>query len=1090
MQDAPEPEEGAPREALPRIPGYLIEGVLGRGGSSVVYRARQRSVDRAVALKVLHLDATRRTSTVKRLRREARLMAMLDHPAIVSAFDVGESPDGWWMAMELIEGQPLSEHLRRGGPMGEAEAVELFSQLAAALQHAHEAGVIHRDVKPANVILTASGEPRLVDLGLARSEDEPQLTRLGATMGTPHYVSPEQARNPADVDPRSDVYSLAATMHHALCGEPPFPGESPAEVLASVLHDPLSDPRETHPGVSKGMSLVLRKALSKDPMRRHASARELAMDLKLLMRGKRPRVQTARLEPLEGSERRRTPYAFAALALALIGAAYTLGGSEAEITVEPVSAVKTALESLEEEWRGGELSLREGMSQHASVAVGAREVVAHERLGVELRGKLDGALSTLRMEADAARAKHLLGGRYEEARESAGADFDSAVQGATGFQVAALPDVLAESISRWRARAEAEVEEALSKAYREAGAELRRWAERTLWPKVRERTRMRDFVAAQAALAQELSSYLERASVRSSGLEIELLEETVGWRAAEETRQRLSYELDKSWRELNEELTVDLKRASEEALRRLESGDTSEASLELEAWAREHFSSSGLLLDDLPEGFSSKAADVLEVRLEGLVEREVELAMRRELEAMQRLDEGASPYLEERKYSALARWLREERETATPSVQSFIDLRLEEAALLELLMEDARAAVLEGVASEISLREGGSKIASQVRLEGDPVFERFWVSIAPGSERAWRLGGPRSAEDGVRRVSRVSLEGLSGRDAPCLEIAFLRLAEGDLQAAGECYAALDAAEAATRLGDELGVRLKPLLARESSEERERRARAERWVQTHELEQLMEGSPKKSLKMIETFLRNYADALDAERLTEVRGWRAALEEVTAPSTLDDFEQTFGPDELSFPRRGRVEIRQRFDSLEEGAWSMGSWTPQGLGWQAPLQPGVKELVAAKAPTLLLRDPFELEAGPVEVEVELEVPLDARARLVVVSAIGFHCALVTEAGGGGRLVAGSRDLSRVIERAMSAEGEAFGGLLPGERYSLRMRANQSRGTLTVSLDGAERVRIEDLSPKDRARSTSVSLRSLEPLLLLGVRVEAGRR
>ncbi|MCH2107029.1 MAG: hypothetical protein MK291_10340 [Planctomycetes bacterium] len=316
------------------------------------------------------------------------------------------------------------------------------------------------------------------------------------------------------------------------------------------------------------------------------------------------------------------------------------------------------------------------------------------------------------------------------------------------------------------------------------------------------------------------------------------------------------------------------------------------------------------------------------------------------------------------------------------------------------------------------------------------------------------------------------------------------MVEGDLQAAAECYEALGAAEASTRLGDELGARLRPLLARESSEERERRAQAERWVQTHELAQLMEGSPKKSLKMVEAFLRDYGEALDVESLAKVRGWRAALEEVTAPSTLEDFERTFAADEASFPRRGRVELTQRFDSLEEGAWSIGSWTAQGLGWQAPLHAGVEELIAAKAPTLLLRDPFELEAGPVEVEVELEVPLDARARLVVVSAIGFHCALVTEAGGGGRLVAGSRDLGRVIERAMSGAGEEFDGLLPGERYSLKMRANQSRGTLTVSLDGEERVRIEDLSPKDRARSTSVSLRSLEPLLLSGVRIEAGRR
>ncbi|MCH2107529.1 MAG: serine/threonine protein kinase, partial [Planctomycetes bacterium] len=549
MQDRPEPGGGARREVLPRISGYLIEGVLGRGGSSVVYRARQRSVDRLVALKVLHPEATRRQSTVKRLRREARLMAMLDHPNIVSAFDVGESPDGWWMAMELIEGQPLSERLRRGGPMGEAEAIALFLPLADALQHAHEAGVIHRDVKPANVILTAAGEPRLVDLGLARSEDEPQLTRLGATMGTPHYVSPEQARNPADVDSRSDVYSLAATMHDALCGAPPFPGESPAEVLASVLHDPLSDPREAHAGVSRGMSLVLRKALSKDPARRHASARELGMDLKLLMKGKRPRVHVAKLEPLEGQGRSKAPLWVAAIALVVTAGAFALRDPGGVTTAEPALVVKTELQLLEEGWQSGALGLREAITQHASVAVGAREVATHERLRAELESKLEGVISTLRVEADALRRTLLLEGRFEEARAATGAGFDLAVSRETGYATAELPEGRGASILRWRERAQAEVDGALATSYREAGAELRRWAERSLWPTVREQTRSRDFVAAQSALASDLSSYLERAGVRAAGLEVDRLRETVGWRAAEEPRQRLSYELDRSWRE-------------------------------------------------------------------------------------------------------------------------------------------------------------------------------------------------------------------------------------------------------------------------------------------------------------------------------------------------------------------------------------------------------------------------------------------------------------------------------------------------------------------------------------------------------------
>ena len=185
-----------------------------------------------------------------------------------------------------------------------------------------------------------------------------------------------------------------------------------------------------------------------------------------------------------------------------------------------------------------------------------------------------------------------------------------------------------------------------------------------------------------------------------------------------------------------------------------------------------------------------------------------------------------------------------------------------------------------------------------------------------------------------------------------------------------------------------------------------------------------------------------------------------------------------------------MRQRFEAEDKGAWDMGEWIALGVGWLAPRMSGVAEVLSAKSPTLLLRDPFALGAGPVEVEFEIKVPEDSQARLVVVSALGFHCALVTGDAALGRVLAGSRDLEGVVARAIGGEGEAFFGLRPGERHIVTMRANQVRGTLTVSVDGEECLRIEDLSPKDRARSTSISLRSLEPLVLLGVRIEANRR
>ena len=181
------------------------------------------------------------------------------------------------------------------------------------------------------------------------------------------------------------------------------------------------------------------------------------------------------------------------------------------------------------------------------------------------------------------------------------------------------------------------------------------------------------------------------------------------------------------------------------------------------------------------------------------------------------------------------------------------------------------------------------------------------------------------------------------------------------------------------------------------------------------------------------LRDYGASLDDERRERVRIWRDKLERESTPSTVREFESEFGADTTRFLRRGRVELSQRFEAASEGAWEAGEWIALGVGWQAPLLAGVEQVLSAKAPTLLLRDPFDLEAGPVEVVFEVEVPQDARARLVVMSALGFHCAFVTGEAATGRVVAESRDLEGVVKRAIEGGGggvsrAASGGESPG--------------------------------------------------------------
>jgi len=1103
MRGQPEPRGTEQRVELPKIAGYRIEGVLGRGGSSVVYRARQLSVDRVVALKVLHLSATKNESTVKRLRREARLMAMLDHPNIISAYDVGESTDGWWMSMELVEGQALSERLRRGGPLTEEEAIQFFVRLSDALQHAHEAGVIHRDVKPANILITPEGEPRLVDLGLARSEDEPQLTRVGSIMGTPHYVSPEQARNPASVDARSDVYSLAATLHDALCGAPPFPGESPAEVFASVLHDTLRDPRELHPGVSKGMSLVMRKALSKDPNRRHSSSREFAADLRLLGEGRMPRIQAKHLEPVVGHGRVQTRYVVVALFLAVLGVSLAVRGLGTKEQVTEVAATQTDYGRFEERWRGGELVLAEAMAMRASVIPSLKERTRYERLRVELDRELETRLFKLRSQVDASRSLLLLDRRFEEARSALDEEFTAALIGSTGFAPTSLPYPHGTVTAHWREREHEKIDEAVVELHAESAQDLGLWCDQELWRRVGELKLAGEFDEAKKMLEMDLVDHLEEAGVRADGLDLELLRaawsvdaESTWIGAAEDQQKQESYKLDEAWDDLDERLSKAVHDEYMKANRRLQREEVLAVSDDFHAWASEHFLAAGLDLAAMPTRFFSEAAGEFATKMKTLKKREIDLRRKRDQATIERLKDESQMLLRERRYVQLIDWWSERERDETPVVVEFISLKVAETRLLVDLLDDARSRVVEGVESPIVLMEDGSKLVSTIRLEGDPVYERFWVTIAPGLERAWRLGGPPEVVRGVQRVSRRSLELLAGRVEPCLEVAFLRLVEGDVTGSNKCYRALDAGEASTKLGDELATRLGFLLAVESLSEDKRRDWARNWADEF-LTQREEGDSSMSeegqsnaIREVDTFMSEFGAFLDPKRRDDVLEERGKLWEESKPSTAQKFEQEFRADTTRFPRRGRVELSQRFDEAVEGAWDAGEWVALGAGWQAPRLAGVEEVLYAKAPTLLLRDPFDLEAGLAEVEFEIEVPQDARARLVVMSALGFHCAFVTDDEATGRVVAKSRDLEGVVRRALEGGGEEFPGLRPGESHRVMLRVNQARGTMSVLFDGEQCVRIADLSPKDRPRSTSVSLRSLEPLLLIGVRIEAGRR
>lgn len=314
---APEPTGADETTALPETFGrYRVLRRLGRGGMGTVYLAHDTQLDRAVALKVPRLG-TDDSGLRARFEREARAAAALDHPHLCPVFDVGEIGGVPYLTMPFVEGEALDDRLRRAGPLPLREAAGLAARLARALAAAHRAGVVHRDVKPANVLLRPDGAPVVVDFGLARrlAAADPRLTVPGAVLCTPAYASPEQLGGRVDeAGPASDIYSLGALLYEMLAGLPPYQG-SPEQVWAQVLTGPPAPPSRRRPAIDPRLEEICLIALAKEPSDRFASMDEFADALERYLSGD---VTAVHRQPVAKPALRRPWVWGAAAVLALV----------------------------------------------------------------------------------------------------------------------------------------------------------------------------------------------------------------------------------------------------------------------------------------------------------------------------------------------------------------------------------------------------------------------------------------------------------------------------------------------------------------------------------------------------------------------------------------------------------------------------------------------------------------------------------------------------------------------------------------------------------------------------------------------------
>lgn len=464
-----------------RIAGYRVEAILGTGGTSTVHLATQLSVDRKVALKVFPVGAGRDAAqAVARLTREAKLLARLDHENVVRCFDFGAA-DGWFfIALELVEGESLKQRLDRGR-LPEADAIAIAQQVLLGLAHAHAHHIVHRDVKPGNILLARDGRVKLTDFGLARGEVDMELTRAGTTVGTPQYLSPEQARNPRQADYRSDLYSLGATLYHMMTGRPPHVGESLAEVLTHILFSAPTPPAALNPKISPSFSRIIARLMAKDWRLRYSSAPEVIADLRAITPGANnptagagvpaPALGMSWEEAFAGPARTRAaPLRWALWAGAATVVALSLGiavvalwpdrGDEGGGEPAPASALDLAgLESGSLSPVAAWVRVRAAEAEGAPVDQEKQRVIAkiQERVSLAASGARDAALTDLRS------------GRVDGVVGAFRVRFDAAVASSFGVTVDELDPGLVAIVSLPMTEAQKDVEEAAAKLTRAIG---------------------------------------------------------------------------------------------------------------------------------------------------------------------------------------------------------------------------------------------------------------------------------------------------------------------------------------------------------------------------------------------------------------------------------------------------------------------------------------------------------------------------------------------------------------------------------------------------------------------------------------------
>ena len=1095
--------------SLPRIPGYRLESVIGRGGTGVVYRARQLTVEREVALKVLHPELAGKTRTISRLRREARTTARLAHPHIVSAIDMGEVDGHWWYAMELVDGPSLALRLRQEGRLGEREALRLFIPLCEALVHTFEHGVVHRDIKPGNILIDRAGGARLADLGLAFADDDPLLTTSEGTLGTPHYISPEQARDPIQVDIRSDIWSFGATLFHAVCGRPPFAGESTAEVLSGVLYAPVADPRRLEPDLSRGLEFVLRKCLARVPSRRYQTPSELLADLERVRERRRPKVREGSLDPVEGRASPWIPWITGVVVLVAAGLTIWLFGvrpwraQDGVAPYEPLEAVVRALDDPRGDGFGVQRArLRELIAEIERIYA---VPIDHDLRWRETRDRLlqlrESVLAEIQAQTAARLQTELEQSDHVGAREVLGTELNGRVLERTGYSLEHLPEG---QFKGWLDASLQRVRLGLDEDKKELARQLEQHIEESLVPAVAAKRAAQRWRDAYALLDQDVDELVAATRFDARGFPPAELEEVLSPVVARLDRER--QELREAWAVLDAALHAEVVELAEELEADLLAGE-----LELRAadvLGNRFFaelSERQLPPDQMPEGlpFATEARHELERRTRELAALQAQLkgadaseGLEVLLAVAEWLDESASrEYWARRDYRGLEtlwenyrvqlRQATEGEENAwSARLEDFIEVRIEEARYLEALLDRAAEGVRERNNQEYVIRIKSIGESGVIHATSDPRTGFFLVLPRRGEGGADEPdeGSERIALD-LRELPAVEVELLAGiaeasetiessRDR--LAKALFRFREGEPARAREVLGsgALPRDPTGRRLADDLGRRVE-LALRQDTETARRRAEEAGELLAGLSEERIQEPHSKALRVIQKLRREYGDVPAVqEALPQLDRWEELIETRPWFGTQEDFERMYEPYECVLFDRDRVRLTYDFAVSRGGKWYTGGWIPNAVGMVSP--GGVirrDEILRPRQELLLpLTKPLEIDGGPLVVRIELE-QADDLPRLVIVSVADFHLALcgpgLAEVGEFSYQVArGSvEELLATLGRGQRPPGGTL--LEQGREYVLQLTLHRGQGRLQIEL-GEKGQPLQILERRSRPRAS----------------------